>query len=63
MSKLIDQLYHELPSAPLCSKDNKHWNIAKGVDYVTAGVMWQRVKDAWRVIRGKSFTVHYKVDE
>ena len=58
MSKLIDDI---------CRSDNPEYVDAKGCWWIKKPINKQlfrkRVKDAIRVLQGKSFACHYKEDE
>jgi len=60
MSVLIDKLISR--SDTQCEMDGK-WYIAKGYSYWTFQLQWRRLKDALRILTGKSFACHYKIDE
>ena len=55
MSTLIDKYNHD----NVCEINGK-WYIAKPLNYPS---LRDRVKDAQRVLNGKSIAVHYKEDE
>jgi len=58
MSILIDQLLRDSVNT-MAEVDGK-WYIAKSLEYPS---LFHRLKEAFRVIRGKSRTYHYKQDE
>lgn len=63
MSVLIDKLVEDSIGNDE-SFDNKTWYIAKPMSSsFSIKKLWERLKDAWRVITGKSIAVHYKKDE
>lgn len=39
------------------------WYASKPLEYFTFPLLWSRMKDCWRILRGRSFAVHYKVDD
>jgi hypothetical protein len=61
---LIDELREE-EIKEYTEHDNFKWYIAKPpvYSYFSFPVLWHRLKNAFRVATGKSFAVHYKVDE
>lgn len=61
MSKLVDEFINEyyIIGNPM-AKINDLWYMAKPLSYPT---ILERIKDCFRVLRGKSFTLHYKEDE
>ena len=61
MSRLIDEIIFT-ESGSQCEIDGR-WYIAKGYPYWTFQLQWRRVKDAFRVLIGKSRAYHYKADE
>ena len=60
MSVLIDELFKE--ERVFTHIDTK-WYVAKPILFYSIKTLLNRVRDAIRVIRGKSFAVHYKEDE
>lgn len=63
MSILIDKFVIEHSfTTPTHSIDDK-WFIAKPLTSNNIKDYFNRLKDAIRVIRGKSIAVHYKIDE
>jgi hypothetical protein len=62
MSILIDQLIKQDFSSTSQAKD-LNWYIAKPISLYSMKTMIYRIKNALRVIKGKSFAVHYKDDE
>ena len=61
MSKLIDDFYNDLIESPTTQFING-WYIAKPVQFYGFWTYKQKLKDAIRILRGKSIAVHYKVD-
>lgn len=59
MSILIDKLLKQSPGMPLKQCKDKKWYFAKPLNYSFK----ESLKDAIRVLRGKSFAVHFKEDE
>jgi hypothetical protein len=59
MSKLIDNFLKEEQDNTLTQIDLK-WYIAKPISFFSINTFLKRIKDAIRVIKGKSFAVHYK---
>ena len=64
MSKLIDEVTKSgiLSTWAQNPKDGK-WYIAKPLPFYGINEIFNRIKDAGRVISGKSFAVHYKEDD
>ena len=64
MSILIDTVvYNHTPVTEKAMGNDGKWYIAKSMVFVSFREFISRFGDAWRVITGKSFAVHYKVDE
>lgn len=67
MSKLIDELIIHTPDNPLpmCKFENDPiWYLAKPLSKSWSfRRTWKRLKDAYRVLKGRSIAVHYKQDE
>ena len=61
MSELIDDLFKELKSQNV--EINGKWYIAKPYDFIGISCVWQRVKDAFRILNGTSKAYHFKEDE
>ena len=62
MSNLLDDLVKNCVKTDICI-DGK-WYIAKPLSKsLTQKDIWLRIQDAWRVITGRSFAVHYMKDE
>ena len=59
MSILIDKLTDNIGEDPMSEHDGK-WYIAKPLSYPS---LFNRLKEAWKVVRGKAQTFHYKRDE
>ena len=62
MSRLIDSFLKEEHNTTLTQIDLK-WYIAKPISFYSLNTFLNRLKDGLRVIRGKSFALHYKEDE
>jgi hypothetical protein len=60
MSILLDELLKE---ERIMTYIEPRWYMAKPIPYYSIKTLLNRVRDAIRVIRGKSFAVHYKEDE
>ena len=68
MSKLLDDVVNTIKTRGDCDvKIGNRYYIAKGMRFKSLkadlAFFINNLKDAWRVIRGKSFAVHYKEDE
>lgn len=64
MSRLIDELVNsDIVTNIKTQYEHEVWYIAKPIQYVNYKTIIQRIGDAIRVLRGKSFAVHYKEDE
>lgn len=63
MSRLIDELVQETNNGITSQAKDLKWYLAKPLPFYTIKTKLKRIKDALRVINGKSFAVHYKVDE
>jgi hypothetical protein len=63
MSILIDSLVYQDRNTIINTNINGKWYVAKSIDYVCLRLIWRRIKDSCRVLAGKSFAVHYKIDE
>lgn len=61
MSKLIDSEL-KLRHRDTCEIGGL-WYAAKPMEYFTVALLWRRAKDCCRILRGRSFAVHYKIDE
>ena len=61
MSTLIDQI-RKVDDWEKCEV-NGFLYCAKPLNYTTFFTFGRRIKDAWRVLTGKSFAVHFKKDE
>lgn len=62
MSMLIDVILKAGLENAKEERDGR-WYIAKGYPYWTFHLQWLRIKDAIRVLLGKSQAYHYKSDE
>ena len=62
MSILIDELLKEECNPTLTQIDSKFY-VAKPIPYYSIFSFMDRIVDGLRVMRGKSFAVHYKEDE
>ena len=62
MSLLIDELLKEESNPTLTQIDSKFY-VAKPIPFYSIFTFIDRIKDGVRVMRGKSFAVHYKEDE
>ena len=60
MSELIDDLFQR---KSVKQEFNGKYYIAKPYDYYGWQTIIYRIKDAWRVLTGKSHAYHYKEDE
>ena len=63
MSILIDKLLKEVNTSTTEQAKDLRWYIAKPIPFKSITELYKRVKDGIRVVRGKSFAVHYKRDE
>jgi hypothetical protein len=63
MSILIDKLIKDNDGSIMTSCDDNKWYIAKPVSFYSLKTKINRFKDAFKVISGKAFAVHYKQDE
>ena len=63
MSILIDKLLKEANTNITAQAKDLKWYLAKPVPFKSLKTTLKRIKDGFRVINGKSFAVHYKVDE
>ena len=63
MSILIDKLIQENKNNSNYVKFGDIWYIAKPLEAKTLCVFAKRIKDAFRVLIGKSKAYHYKEDE
>jgi hypothetical protein len=63
MSKLLEQVLIESKNCSWTKAADTKWYIAKPVPFYGIPTKWQCIKDGFRVMRGKSFAVHYKEDE
>lgn len=63
MSILIDELVRETGVNGLNQLSNGYWYIAKPCGFYGWKGLIERVKDAWRVLTGKSRAYHYAEDE
>lgn len=61
MSILVDKLFVAAKSTQ--RNINGVWYAAKPIGYCTVPSFIARIKDAIRVIQGKSIAVHYREDE
>ena len=62
MSILIDELLKE-ECNPTLTQINSKFYVAKPIPFYSIFTFINRIVDGLRVIRGKSFAVHYKEDE
>lgn len=60
MSILIDKL---LIQSTINNRIDDCWYISKPYEMIGLKGMLLRIKDAWRVLEGKSRAYHYKEDE
>ena len=63
MSILIDEVTVLTRNQNTYKHKNLKWYIAKPIPFNSIKNRIKSIKDAYRVIIGKSFAVHYKVDE
>lgn len=63
MSILIDDLVKKQYNFNDFVKYEDDWYIAKPIQPNFIKILFKRLKDAFRVIMGQSFAVHYKEDE
>lgn len=63
MSILIDKFLKEASTSTTEQAKDLHFYIAKPIPFCSLKTKLRRIKDAIRVLRGKSFAVHYKIDE
>jgi len=64
MSILLDKLVAEKERETLSqNKDDGKWYHAKPLPFYSIKTVLKRIKDGIRVMKGKSFAVHYKEDE
>jgi hypothetical protein len=63
MSTLIDKFLNEVNTPITEQAKDLRWYIAKPIPFKSISELYKRVKDGIRVVRGKSFVVHYKRDE
>lgn len=63
MSVLLDKLVKESMESPTYGEKDLKWYFAKPILSTTIKARFKRLKDAIRVLNGKSFAVHYKDDE
>lgn len=62
MSILVDKLIKEVDTS-VNTQINGLWYLAKPIPFKSLKTTIERIKDGLRVIKGKSFAVHYKQDE
>jgi len=64
MSILIDKLIIDNANGPRAGVNNKngtsYWVIAKNIELFN---LWGRIKDAWRILIGKSRAYHFYEDD
>lgn len=65
MSILIDKLVYPIDpqSGVVAQHKDGGWYVAKPCQLNDIPEIWRRLKDAWRVVVGRSFACHYKDDE
>lgn len=65
MSTRIDNLINSYINNPVTSqsKNDGKWYVAKPLSYGGIREYKNRIKDAWRILQGKSQAYHYEVDE
>lgn len=63
MSKLIEDLIKESNQNQRFIPTENKWFICKPLQPDSFIEYFNRFKDAWRIIAGKSIAVHYKEDE
>jgi len=63
MSRLIDELVKETDNGITAQAKDLKWYLAKPLPFYSLQTKLKRIKDGLRVMNGKSFAVHYKVDE
>jgi hypothetical protein len=63
MSVLIDKLLKDIDESITSQSNDKKWYIAKPLPFYSIKTKLKRINDGIRVMRGKSFAVHYKEDE
>ena len=63
MSILLDELLKEADASTTSQGKYVKWYIAKPLPFYSLKTRFQRIKDGFRVMNGKSFAVHYKEDE
>lgn len=63
MSILIDELVKESYNGIAEQAKDLKWYLAKPLPFYSIKAKLKRVLDGFRVMNGKSFAVHYKVDE
>jgi len=63
MSRLIDELIKETDNGITAQAKDLKWYFAKPLPFYSIKTKLKRILDGFRVMNGKSFAVHYKVDE
>jgi hypothetical protein len=63
MSVLLDKLLKEADTSNTAQAKDLKWYIAKPLPFNSLKTKILRLRDALRVMNGKSFAVHYKEDE
>lgn len=63
MSELIDDITKSAILSSWSLNSDGKWYVAKPLPFYSYKIVLNRIKDAVRIIRGKSFAVHYKEDE
>lgn len=60
MSTLIDDLIKD--EHCITGEIGGKWYISKSLECGCVKCFWRRIRDAWKVVRGKAIAVHYKED-
>ena len=63
MSILIDKIITEVDMFNISQQKDSTWYLAKPIPFYSWRTKYNQIKDGIRVMRGKSFAVHYKEDE
>lgn len=63
MSILIDEMIEGEMNGAQTQHIDGRWYVSKGLRLFTYKTIFRRIKDAYRVLVGKSIAVHYKEDE
>ena len=63
MSRLIDELVKETNNGITAQEKDLKWYLSKPIPFYSIKTKLKRILDGFRVMNGKSFAAHYKVDE